>query len=449
MDVRQLRYFVRVVDLKSFSRAAEVLHVAQPALGMQIRKLEDELSTQLLWRHSRGVDPTPAGKLLWDHANTILQQVEEAKLAIRDLSGPPRRVVRIATTPTIHPRIPVDLLRRSAVDLPSIQIEIQEANTATLLDWIRTERVDLGLLYLSDERPSDVSIEDLAHEAAVFVQAPAPEREPASITLAELSRNRLVMPAYPHHLRRLLHASADREGIELRIAYEISAIGTILELVECGVACSVLPAGAVARLAETGRVVARTIIEPELSVTLSLVRSSRRALSKAHGLVRTLLTELASGKRPGQSGPAEAAGGRPGVDSVLTRRSPSPRARQFWCATGPDGPSASAIALTCRAHPPAANSIVLCLVCSNPYLGPPWTRTSMPPFWSGPSDAHRQAHQPRQPPHPNGEATRSRSRSGRSGCPTWRSIPARATGACTTASSTSSATQAPRCCCAA
>ena len=312
MDVRQLRYFVRVVDLKSFSRAAEVLHIAQPALGMQIRKLEDELSTQLLWRHSRGVDPTPAGRLLWDHATAILQQIEEAKLAIRDLAGPPKRVVRIATTPTIHPRIPVELLTRSAVELPSIQIEIQEANTATLLDWIRTERVDLGLLYLSDERPADVGIEDLAHEAAVFIQAPTPGCAPASTTLAELSQHRLVMPGCPHHLRRLVQASADREGIALHIAYEISAIGTILEMVECGAACSILPAGAIARQVQTGRVTARTIVEPELSVTLSLVRSSRRALSKAHGLVRTLLMELVSGQQPGQAGRVAMVAGQPG-----------------------------------------------------------------------------------------------------------------------------------------
>ena len=90
MDVRQLRYFVSVIELRSFSRAAEVLHVAQPALGLQIRKLEDELHTQLLVRHSRGVEPTPAGNLLRERALTILAEMEETKQALRDFSGPPR-----------------------------------------------------------------------------------------------------------------------------------------------------------------------------------------------------------------------------------------------------------------------------------------------------------------------------------------------------------------------
>lgn len=64
MDVRQLRYFVEVVEAKSFTRAAERIHIAQPALGFQVRKLEDELGVKLLHRHSRGVDPTEAGQAL-------------------------------------------------------------------------------------------------------------------------------------------------------------------------------------------------------------------------------------------------------------------------------------------------------------------------------------------------------------------------------------------------
>ena len=96
MEIRQLRYFVKVIELKSVSCAAEVLHIAQPALGLQVRKLEDELHTQLLIRHSRGVEPTPAGKLLRERANAILAQIEETKQAIRDFSGSPPRLIHAA-----------------------------------------------------------------------------------------------------------------------------------------------------------------------------------------------------------------------------------------------------------------------------------------------------------------------------------------------------------------
>jgi LysR family transcriptional regulator, nitrogen assimilation regulatory protein len=154
MEIRQLRYFVKVIELKSVSRAAEVLHIAQPALGLQVRKLEDELHTQLLIRHSRGVEPTPAGKLLRERANAILAQIEETKQAVRDFSGSPPRLINIAMTPSTHPRIPIELIRRSAIALPNIQIEVQEAMHATMLDWVRAERVDFGLVYMAHERPT-------------------------------------------------------------------------------------------------------------------------------------------------------------------------------------------------------------------------------------------------------------------------------------------------------
>ena len=292
MEIRQLRYFVKVIELKSVSRAAEVLHIAQPALGLQVRKLEDELHTQLLIRHSRGVEPTPAGKLLRERANAILAQIEETKQAVRDFSGSPPRLINIAMTPSTHPRIPIELIRRSAIALPNIQIEVQEAMHGTMLDWVRAERVDFGLVYMAHERPDDIRIEDLTRENVVFVQAPGEKPGAKTIPFAEVCQHPLVMPGLPHYLRNALHATAQREGLEVEIKYEIASIGTILEMVERGIACSVLPFGAVARHLADGRIAARTIVDPELNITMSLLHSPRRALSKAHVMLRALLTEI-------------------------------------------------------------------------------------------------------------------------------------------------------------
>jgi LysR family transcriptional regulator, nitrogen assimilation regulatory protein len=296
MEVRQLRYFVKIIELRSVSRAAEVLHIAQPALGLSVRKLEDELHTQLLIRHSRGVEPTPAGKLLYDEALAILQKVEETRQAIRDYSGPARGVIHIGMTPSTHPRVPIELIRRSAVALPNIQIEVQEAMNATMLDWIRTERVDFGLVYLAHERPEGVQIEDLTREYAMYVHAPSEKRMAKTISFAEVCQHPLVMPGLPHHLRSAVETIAAREGLEPQIRYEIGSVGTILEMVERNLACSILPYGAVARHLSDGRVAARTIVDPELQVTMSLLHSPRRALSKAHVMLRAFLAEILAGE---------------------------------------------------------------------------------------------------------------------------------------------------------
>ncbi|HWW73370.1 MAG TPA: LysR family transcriptional regulator, partial [Duganella sp.] len=82
MELRQLRYFVAIVDHGSLSRAALVLHVAQPALTQQLRQLEEELGVQLLHRSAQGVLSTDAGKIFYEHAQAILKQVADARSAV-------------------------------------------------------------------------------------------------------------------------------------------------------------------------------------------------------------------------------------------------------------------------------------------------------------------------------------------------------------------------------
>lgn len=292
MDVRQLRYFVKIVELGSFSRAAEVLHVAQPALGMQIRKLEDELHTPLLSRHSRGVEATPAGQLLRDRAMDILDRVQDAKLAVRDFDGPPRGTVKVGITPSTHAMVPVRLMQRCEADLGGVRIEVQEAMTATLLDWVRDGHVDLGLLYTSDQSPEQVVSEPILRESAVFLYGNTVTPASSVVTLAEVCRHTLVMPAHPHHLRQRVQRLAGEAGLDFQVRYEIGAIGTILQLVEQNIACSILPFGAVERHVAEGRVMARPIVEPDVMLDLTLVRSPRRQMSKAQVLLRVLLAEI-------------------------------------------------------------------------------------------------------------------------------------------------------------
>ncbi|ACT06371.1 HTH-type transcriptional regulator CatM [Dickeya dianthicola] len=82
MNLRRLKYFVKIVDIGSLTQAAEMLHIAQPALSQQVATLESEMEKQLLVRSRRGVTPTEAGKILYSHAQTILNQCEQAKHAV-------------------------------------------------------------------------------------------------------------------------------------------------------------------------------------------------------------------------------------------------------------------------------------------------------------------------------------------------------------------------------
>src|SRR5690348_13499350 len=124
MDLRQLKYFVRVVELKSFTKAAEQLHIAQPSLGLQIRKLEDELETKLLERHSRGIEPTEAGLLLFQEANELLERAARTKQRILDMKGPPRGKVVLGMTPTVNALLSAELVRACHSELPQVALSI-------------------------------------------------------------------------------------------------------------------------------------------------------------------------------------------------------------------------------------------------------------------------------------------------------------------------------------
>jgi LysR family nitrogen assimilation transcriptional regulator len=89
MDLRQLRYFVQISETANFSRAAEILHVAQPSLSQQMKNLEDELGVELLIRHARGVTLTPLGQQLYDDARRILHEVDRARDTLRTQSQSP------------------------------------------------------------------------------------------------------------------------------------------------------------------------------------------------------------------------------------------------------------------------------------------------------------------------------------------------------------------------
>ena len=101
MDTRKLTYFVAVSEQKNFTKAAEILRIAQPALGNQIRRLEEQLKVQLLVRHSRGVELTDAGLILLEHARDILERIELARAAVRDSTSTQSERIIIGMAPSI------------------------------------------------------------------------------------------------------------------------------------------------------------------------------------------------------------------------------------------------------------------------------------------------------------------------------------------------------------
>ncbi len=295
MDVRQLRYFAEVVEAKSFTKAAERVHVAQPALGFQVRKLEEELGVSLLIRHSRGIEPTEAGHVLLKHAHAILRRVETARQEVIDLSGPPRGALALGITPTVSALLATRIVTECARLYPGISLTLVEGLSEAVMGWLDDGRIDLGFTYNPHAVKGIETRPLLVEDLFLVVGAGTETAETERVSFGRLHDSPLILPSRPHGTRMLVEQVAAAHGVPLEISHEVDSVATARELVQAGLGATVLPFGAVQDLVRAGRLRAARIDRPRISRTLHIANVPRGARSNAaqavYGIIRRAAEE--------------------------------------------------------------------------------------------------------------------------------------------------------------
>ncbi len=290
MDLAQMEYFVRVAELGSFTRAAIVLDVAQPALSRQIRLLEVELRQSLLIRNGRGVSLTPAGKLLLEHSRGILRQVERAREELDRVRGALTGRVAVGLPPSLGKRLTVPLTRAFRQRLPEASLCVREALTTTMAESLASGRLDIALLY--NPRPSpELECFPLLEEDLYLVE-PAGHACGAAIALAEVAERTLIMPSRPNALRMLVDSLLASIGKSSHVPLEIDGVSAILDLVADGAGAAVLPLNAVSASGDPERFSARPIIDPPVRSLLSLAISAHRPATMTQRMMVELIQEV-------------------------------------------------------------------------------------------------------------------------------------------------------------
>lgn len=275
MDLKQLEYFVNVVDLGGFSRAARLLGVAQPAISRQVRALEVELRQTLLLRNGRGAAPTEAGKRLLEHARGILQQVDRARRDVDEAKGAAVGKIVLGLPPTLARLLTVPAVREFRSRYPRASLSIVEGLSATILEWIGVGRVDVGLVYNPVASPAVVT-RTLYEEQLCLIGPRRERRGPRTVPLAELPGFPLIIPSRPNAIRTLVETRLASLGLAPDVAMEIDAVPAILELVAEGYGHAVLSPRALAGTELAGRLRARTIVQPRLKSALAIATSAHR-----------------------------------------------------------------------------------------------------------------------------------------------------------------------------
>src|SRR5437763_7526238 len=194
MELRHLRYFVAVAEELHFRRAAERLHVAQPAVSEQVRKLEEELGVRLFDRTQRKVELTFAGGALLPEAYRVLRQAEAARLAARSASERPGRVLRIGYVPTALLTSIPRTVRRVVTSMPNLQATIEPGSGIELVDAVRAGDLDAAVVSLPVPT-TGVRVTPLGEQRAVAVFAVGHEHAvKPCVSLEQIAPERIVVP---------------------------------------------------------------------------------------------------------------------------------------------------------------------------------------------------------------------------------------------------------------
>lgn len=257
MELRQLRYFVRVVELGSISRAAADLALVQSALSQQITRLESELSTRLLQRSPQGVVPTEAGLAFFREAQLTLRHAEQAVRAAQQarLTG----TVSVGLAPTTAAVLGLPLMRAMRERYPNVRLHMVESLSGHLSAMLNARQIDLAVLFDSRIQASQTlrsarrwSLLPLLEEDLFLItaQAHAAPRRGARVRMNQLGDEPLILPSGPHGLRSTLDAAFARARVTPNLVLEIDSLAMLMEAVASGIGGTLQPWAAVARFAD-------------------------------------------------------------------------------------------------------------------------------------------------------------------------------------------------------
>ncbi|EAA9514424.1 tricarballylate utilization LysR family transcriptional regulator TcuR [Salmonella enterica subsp. salamae] len=302
MELRQLRYFVRIIETGSMGSAAQDLDIGVSALSQQMSRLENELAIRLLQRTSRGVTPTNAGLAFYSQAQLALRHADDAILAAREarLSGH----VSVGMAPSTASILGIPFIHAMQENYADVRLHVVESLSGNLERMINTRQIDLAVVFQKDKilrwsaRP--ILEEQLFLIGSHALLAALPDN---SITPEQLAGIPLIMPSQGHGLRGRLDAVCQEHALNVEIVAEIDGLALLMRAVRDGLGATLQPGAAISHLDNDAlRVIG--VHNPVLSRPNFLVSLSDDELTPAGLAARVVLTKVMrqlvdAGKWPG------------------------------------------------------------------------------------------------------------------------------------------------------
>jgi DNA-binding transcriptional LysR family regulator len=279
-DARQLRYFLRVLEEGTISRAAVRLNIVQPAVSMQIRALERTLGGALIDRTHQGVSATDFGRKVRNIFTPMMMVLQDVNLAASSDRKKARQVLRVGTLPGLNEESLLVTATTATVmewraAFPNIELRVVEAYSGVLLEWLTGNQIDIAVVEdmhgLTSFKETVLSSEPLA----ILTSAKQAICAPGPIDMSELSKLNLVLPSPRHGLRALLDRKFAEAGLQLVPKLQLDSMLSAMRLVKAGGWATVMPSSAVRQDIDDGVLVAHPIVRPVIARELRSVQLAR------------------------------------------------------------------------------------------------------------------------------------------------------------------------------
>lgn len=280
LNLRQLQTFVMVAKLGSFTRAAQLLHLSQPALTKQVRQLEETLGVRLFDRNTRRVELTHIGKELSPVISQLLQEIEAVVVNTKELAAQSRGVIRIAALPSVSSTLLPTAIAQFKERYPGISVILKDVIAQRLVTLVKTEEVDFGIGSLNVTDP-EVRFSLLLTDRMIVVFLPGSTLgQKKTIGLRDLAGLPLVLMDPGSSVRKLVDEAFESIGQIAKPAFEATYMSTAAGMVKAGLGVAILPASTF-EMGELTGLHTRPLKHPALTREIGVIEKSGRSLSPA------------------------------------------------------------------------------------------------------------------------------------------------------------------------
>lgn len=278
MELRQLQCFIETAKCNSFTKAAEKLFIAQPAVSIAIKKLEKEIGVVLFHRHDRAVRLTVEGERFFVHIQKVFQQLEEAKLEMAELRGLERGEVKLGLPSMMGSFYFPDIIVAFKKAYPHLQISIIEDGTKQIQMFIENDEIDMGVIILDDSSTDLEAIPITVEEMVVCVPITHPLAKGKLITYEQLANEPLVLFKEGYFQRELVISRIHALGLTPNIAFETNQISLTKSLTRKGLGVTLF----LKMVIQNDQDLVPLSLNPPITLSLGLAWKKKSYLSKAN-----------------------------------------------------------------------------------------------------------------------------------------------------------------------